>query len=293
MSFTSRFVTATDGLRLHVRDYGSVSNEQLVVCLPGVARTAADFDPLAEMLIDQDSKRRVLALDYRGRGLSDRDPDASHYDVGVESADILSVFAALGVERAVMVGTSRGGIHTMVLGAIRPDLIAGAVLNDIGPVLEAVGLERIKGYIGKLPTPMSWAEAVSILKGVAGAQFTGLSDAEWLHYAETTYEAGPDGFVVRYDPALMRNFAALDPARLPTMWDQFDTLAAIPLLLIRGENSDLLSVETLAAMVARHPGCDSLTVPGQGHAPLLIDPPTMTGIERFVARCEAEAPSRA
>lgn len=284
--FASRTVEAPDGLQLHARDYGRTDPDApTVLCLPGLARTAADFGPLARHLIACDPGRRVVALDYRGRGLSARDPDPARYDLPVESGDILAVLDALGVTEAVLVGTSRGGLHTMMLAAVRPALIRGAVLNDIGPVIEPAGLARIRGYIGKLPQPASWDEAVALLRGLAGAQFTGLRDADWLAYAETTFETRDGVFRTRYDPALMDNLAKLDLDAVPTLWPQFEALGAVPVLVIRGANSDLLSPATAAAMVARLPDCTLLTVPGQGHAPLLTDTPTTEAVERFVDRC--------
>ena len=288
--FVSRTVEAPDGLRLHARDYGRTNADApTVLCLPGLARTAADFDALARHLVASDPGRRVLALDYRGRGLSARDPDPARYDIPVESGDILAVLDALGVTQAVLVGTSRGGLHTMMLAAVRPSLLRGAVLNDIGPVIEPVGLARIRGYIGKLPQPGSWDEAVAMLRQVAGAQFTGLADADWLAYAETTFETEGGAFRTRYDPALMNNLAKLDLDAVPTLWPQFEALGGVPVLVIRGANSDLLSPETAAAMTARLPDCTLVTVPGQGHAPLLTDAPTIAAIERFVARCFSDA----
>lgn len=287
--FTSRFVEASDGLRLHVREYGRGEPAvRTIVCLPGLARTAADFDALATHLMRADPERRVLVPDYRGRGLSGRDPDPSHYDLPVESDDVLAVLAALGVASAVFVGTSRGGLHTMILAAVRPGLIAGVVLNDIGPVIEKVGLRRIRGYVGKLPQPASWPEAVALLKTVAGAQFTALAETDWDAYARTTFEERDGRFLPRYDPALMQNLARMDLDKLPTLWPQFDGLAAVPLMVIRGANSDLLAAATVDAMIARHPDCVSLTVPGQGHAPLLTDAPTLEAIAAFVARCESD-----
>ena len=286
MAFTARTVRATDGLRLHVRAYGrGEPGVPTVLCLPGLARTAADFEPLALRLTADRPDCRVVAPDYRGRGESDRDPDPARYDLPVESADILAVCDALGIARAVVVGTSRGGLHAMVLAAVRPALLAGVVLNDIGPVIEAKGLERIRGYVGKLPVPASWDEAVGLLKGIAGQHFTGLADDEWRRYAETTFVAEGGAFRTRYDPALMLNLAKLDLAAVPTLWPQFDALAAVPVMVVRGENSDLLSAETVTAMAARHPDLTAVTVPGQGHAPLLTDAPTLEAVSGFVARC--------
>lgn len=284
--FTSRFFEAPDGLRLHARDYGvAASDAPTVLCLPGLARTTADFDSLARHLVASDPARRVLAFDYRGRGLSARDPDPAKYDVPVELGDILAVLDALGVSEAVLVGTSRGGLHTMVLAALRPSLIRGAVLNDIGPVVEASGLARIRGYVGKLRQPTSWEDAVSVLRSIAATEFPGLSDADWLAYAKATFEDDGGIFGPRYDPALMDNLAKLDLTAVPTLWPQFEALGGTPVLVIRGENSTLLSSATATAMTTRLPDCTLLTVPGQGHAPLLTDIPTMTAIDRFVARC--------
>jgi pimeloyl-ACP methyl ester carboxylesterase len=194
---------------------------------------------------------------------------------------------AVGIEAAIFVGTSRGGLHTMLLTGTRPALLRGVVLNDIGPVLEKEGLRRIQSYVGKLPTPTSWAQAVEIAKGIMGAQFTGISEADWEAYARQTFEETPGGFALRYDPAIMLAFGQMDLDKpIPELWPQFEALAPVPVLAIRGENSDLLSPQTLAEMARRHPHFEAMTVPGQGHAPLLRDEPTLAGIEAFIARVD-------
>ena len=280
----SRFFTAKDGLRLHMKDWGAPSPTLPVVCLPGLTRNAGDFDVLAARLC---AMRRVVALDYRGRGLSDRDPDWKHYDLFVENIDILTVLEAAGIEAAIFVGTSRGGLHTMLLTGTRPQLLRGVVLNDIGPVLEVEGLRRIQSYVGKLPTPTSWAGAVDVAKGIMGAHFTRLSEADWLAYARLTFEETEAGFAPRYDAAIMKAFAQMDLDKpIPALWPQFEALAPVPVLAIRGENSDLLSPGTLAEMARRHPNFDALTVPGQGHAPLLMDELTLSRIDAFLARID-------
>src|SRR5260221_2490393 len=155
----SRFSFAPDGLRLHYFEYGSQSDPGVpVVCLPGLARTAEDFDRLARVLaaLVNGQKRRVLALDYRGRGGSAWDPDWTHYNLQFEHLDILATLAAAEVTNAIFIGTSRGGMHVMVLAAAAPALLRGAVINDIGPVIEMAGLMRIKGYVGNLPPLSSW-----------------------------------------------------------------------------------------------------------------------------------------
>ncbi len=288
----SRFISAPDGLKLHYRDYGRWGGTALpVVCLPGLARTSADFEALATALAAGSAAepRRVLALDYRGRGLSGRDPDPKRYDVRVEGADTLAVLTAAGVEDAVFVGTSRGGLVTMVLAVLRPAMIKGVVLNDIGPVLEPQGLARIRSYVGKMPQPKSWADAVAALKWFASRQFTGLSDDDWLHYARTTFEEKEGVFAPRYDPALTEALRALDLDTLPVLWPQFEALRHAPLLVVRGGNSDLLSPETAAGMVRRHPDAALHVVEGQGHAPLLTDAPTIARISAFVTGCDVRS----
>ena len=284
---TSRFATAPDGLRLHYRDVGPSGSTVLpVVCLPGLTRTAEDFAPLASTLSRAETPRRVLSLDYRGRGLSAHDGDPSRYTVAVEASDVLAVMEDAGVAEAVFVGTSRGGLITMTIASFRPQCIRGTVLNDIGPVLEPAGIERIRGYVGKLPAPRNWVEAVNIVQSYAGQHFTGLSDEDWTAFAQTTFWDRDGGLSIRYDPALMRALQDLDTADLPTLWPQFESLGGAPLLVIRGELSDLLSTETADAMVRRHPDSSSLTVPGQGHAPLLRDPSTLARIGAFVLHCD-------
>lgn len=280
----SRFFTSRDGLQLHMKDWGAASPALPVVCLPGLSRTAADFDTLAARLC---ATRRVVALDYRGRGLSDRDPDWKHYDLFVENLDILTVLEAAGIEAAIFVGTSRGGLHTMLMTGTRPKALRAVVLNDIGPVLEVEGLRRIQSYVGKLPRPSSWAGAVEIAKGIMGAHFTRLGEADWEAYARQTFEETEAGFAPRYDPAIMKAFAQMDLDKpIPALWPQFEALAPVPVLAIRGENSDLLSPQTLAEMARRHPNIESMTVPGQGHAPLLMDEATLVRIEAFIARVD-------
>lgn len=290
--FASVFVTTTDGLRLHARDYAPADGGTArlpVVCLPGLSRTASDFHALALALTgDTKAPRRVLALDYRGRGRSDYDPDWRRYDPRVELGDLMQVLAALGVGEAVFVGTSRGGILTMALSAARPALIRGAVLNDIGPVVEAKGLIRIRGYVGKLPTPSTFAEGGRILKQLFDAQFPTFGPSDWEAYARATWKETPEGLRPDYDPRLLKGLEQLDlEAPLPTLWPYFEGLRHVPVLSLRGALSDILSEETVTEMGHRHPRFESTVVPNQGHAPFLSSPTLIARIARFVARCES------
>jgi pimeloyl-ACP methyl ester carboxylesterase len=282
--FEGRFFRSQDGLKLHYRDYGPCVGPRLpVVCLPGLSRNGADFHELALALAGHRTRpRRILALDSRGRGRSDRDPNWRNYDLRVELGDVLALLPAAGVAEAVFVGTSRGGILTMLIGAARAAALRGAVINDIGPVIEGAGLARIKGYVGKLPTPRTMEEAIDILKTVSGGQFSAVGEADWRRFAERTFRMTPKGIEPDYDPALSKGLDALDFERpLPTLWPQFESLRHAPVLSIRGENSDIFAATTQAEMAKRHPGCQTLTVPGQGHAPLLADGPSIEAIQRM------------
>jgi pimeloyl-ACP methyl ester carboxylesterase len=281
--------SAADGLLLHALTAGPRDATRLpVICLPGLARTAEDFRDLIERLaFDPVRHRRVIALDSRGRGLSARDPNPENYAVPVELGDVFALLAATGIGRAVFVGTSRGGILTMVMASVRPEAIAGAVLNDIGPVVEMTGLLRIKAYVGRLPPPRDYADAARLLRGAMGNQFPGWNEATWERYARLTWQETPAGLVTRYDPAISTTLATVDPAQPPPpLWEQFDGLAQAPLMVIRGEHSDLLSRETVAAMRARRPDLETMEIAGEGHAPLLTGDRILESIVRFVARCD-------
>jgi pimeloyl-ACP methyl ester carboxylesterase len=288
---SSYFFSAPDGLKLHALAAGPRTSRWLpVVCLPGIARTSEDFREAIEALaFDPERPRRVLALDSRGRGLSARDPNPANYSVPVELGDVLALLDANALERAIFIGTSRGGILTMTMAMARPRAIAGAALNDIGPVIEMAGLLRIQGYVGKLPKPASYEDAIRIMRPVMAAQFPGFSDADWLRYVRRTFqEAAGGGLELRYDPAISHALATVDATvPQPTLWPLFDALPRVPLMVIRGEHSDLLSRATVAEMQARRPDLEAVEVAGQGHAPMLTDGSTLGPIVRFAARCDA------
>ncbi|WP_367718826.1 alpha/beta hydrolase [Nitratireductor sp. GISD-1A_MAKvit] len=265
------FYSARDGLRLHARIYGEGSSGLPVVCLPGLTRNVRDFHQLAcHLSTDCKNPHMVVAFDYRGRGRSAYDADWRRYDVSVEADDIANGLSVLGIEHAAFIGTSRGGLVTMALASTRPGLLKAAILNDIGPVIEGDGLAQIRASLQRAPIPETLSEAARIQKSIHGAAFCALSDEDWRRFAEALYVQKAGKLRGDFDPKLLRTLYAINLNRpLPELWPQFDGLARIPVLAIRGENSRLLSAETLATMASRHPNLQQIVVPGQGHAPLL------------------------
>jgi len=289
--FVSVFVTAPDGLTLHVRRYGSrVASALPVVCLPGLAHTAADFHPLADALAADPAKPRlVLALEYRGHGQSEYDRNPDNYTLPVALADLSAVLIALEIAPAIFLGTSYGGLLAMMLAALRPTAIAGVILNDIGPVVEPHGLVRLKGYIGKLPVPRNFEEGGEILRWFFEAQFPKLEPQDWVAFAQRTWRERGGRLLPDHDPKLAQTLQLADMQHPPTLWTHFDALARVPLMVIRGAKSDMLASSTLDAMLSRRRELQVALVPDQGHPPLLTEPKLIRRIAAFVASCEVSS----
>lgn len=285
------FYSAQDGLKLHARLYGEENSGFPVVCLPGLTRNARDFHALAlQLLQDRKQPRKVIAFDYRGRGRSAYDPDWRRYDIAVEAGDIMAGLVAVGIEQGVFIGTSRGGLIILALAALRPALLKAVVLNDIGPVIESAGLADILSYLERTPKPASLSEAVDIQNAVHGEAFSALGREDWERFAAAIYRQENGRLTADFDPALLEPMKKIDLSRpLPALWHQFLGLAKIPLLVIRGANSRLLSEETLDEMAARHKAMQAITVPGQGHAPLLETGDLPRRIAGFMNGVEEEA----
>ncbi|RWM27039.1 alpha/beta hydrolase [Mesorhizobium sp.] len=286
--FSDFSYAAPDGLKLHARIYGEANTGWPVVCLPGLTRNARDFHELA-LYLSSKAKRphKVVAFDYRGRGQSDYDPDIGQYNVGVEAGDVLAGLSELGIEGAAFIGTSRGGLIIHVLGALKPAMLKAIVLNDIGPVIEIEGIVHIRSYLDRAPKPKTFAEAVDAQRRVHGASFPALFDADWARMAAAIYRDTDAGLVPDFDPALVDTLADADFTKpLPDLWPQFDALASVPMLAVRGGNSKLLSAATLDEMKNRHPGMESITVEGQGHAPFLETGDLPKDIADFLDRAE-------
>lgn len=288
-SFEDFFYQSADGLRLHAQIYGKDLPGLPVVCLPGLTRNARDFHEIALYLSNRSQKpRKVITFDYRGRGKSAYDTDWKKYDVGVEAQDVLAGLDQFGIARAHFIGTSRGGLILHVLAMLRPAILASVILNDIGPVIEAAGLQYIKDYLGKARRPRNLAEAVEAQKRDHGAAFSALSDADWERMVRAIYREDSETLVPDFDPALLTGLMAADLTQpLPALWPQFEALKAVPAMVIRGENSLLLSAATVSEMAARHPGLEAITVSGQGHAPFLETGDLPKRIEMFLDRTDS------
>jgi len=289
--FSDFFYAASDGLELHARLYGEANLAGWpIVCLPGLTRNARDFHELALYLSGREKRpRRVVAFDYRGRGQSAYDRQVKNYNVVTEANDVLAGMDALGIDAAAFIGTSRGGLIVHVLGALRPAVLKAVVLNDIGPIIEASGLAHIKNYLDGAPKPKSFEQVVFAQRTTHGADFPALTEADWERMAQALYCETDGGWMPDFDPKLVEALGEVDFSKLlPTLWPQFEALAGLPLLTIRGANSRLLSTETLGEMHARHPGMQAITVAGQGHAPFLETGNLPRSIADFIDAAERD-----
>lgn len=280
---TERYFPSVDGLRLFYRDYAAIGgNARLpVLCLPGLTRNSRDFEHVALRLRRE---RRVLCADLRGRGRSQHDPVWQNYHPGTYLADIMLLLADAGVQRCVLLGTSLGGILSMALGATQPHLVAGIVLNDIGPELDPAGIARIAAYVGRYPPPATWDEAAAIVRDTYEIAMPGLSDEEWLRHAKRSYT--DVGGVPRLDMDPMIGEAVRNPpvTAAPDLWSLFGALRDIPVLALRGATSDLLSQETFDRMQREKPDLVRVEVPNRGHTPLLDEPESVVALDGFMAR---------
>lgn len=276
------FFTAADGTRLHFSDQGS---GKPLLCLAGLTRNLQDFDHVAPHL----PGLRLIRMDYRGRGRSDR-ADPATYTVVQEAADALALLDHLGIGRAAILGTSRGGLIGMNLAAAAHDRLTGLCLNDIGPDVGARGLDIIRGYLGRNPAQKTWEEAAAA-RARLWTGFHGVPHARWLAEVRAHYDETPAGLVIRYDPRLRQAVFGDEsgpPAVAPTpdLWPLFDACAGLPLCLIRGATSDLLSPETAAEMRRRRPDMIFAEVPGRGHVPFLDEPQALAALRLWIGKVQ-------
>jgi pimeloyl-ACP methyl ester carboxylesterase len=282
MTWRDLYWHAADGLTLHARDYGAADGlaRLPVICLHGLTRNAKDFEGVAPWLAAR--QRRVLAVDVRGRGLSDWDSKAD-YRLPTYADDVARLMDSLGLARAIFIGTSMGGLITMELAATRPDLVAGAAINDVGPVLAEAGLIRIASYVGQKPEVKTWDDAAAYARRLNGHAFPAYEDADWRAMAERLFRERDGRVALDYDPDISKPFA--DAPLMIDPWDRWSALVeGRPVLLLRGGASDLLAEDVAEKMVAGHTDAVLRLVPGIGHAPMLDEPAALTALEEFLGR---------
>jgi pimeloyl-ACP methyl ester carboxylesterase len=289
LPWVERRWTSHDGLSLFARDYAPAAGPARlpVVAIHGLTRNSADFDAVAPLLAG--AGRRVLALDVRGRGRSDRAPDPMTYQPPTYVQDVVALLKAAGIERAVFLGTSMGGLITMGLAAVKPKAIAAAIINDVGPEVAKEGLARIAAYSGKPVDTPTWAAATDYARTINAVAFPQYGDADWDAFARRIFREGPDGApMLDYDPDIAVPIrAAGEKALVPNLWPFFNKLArGRPTLLIRGGTSDLLSEEIAGKMRKKAPKMEYAEIPGVGHAPMLDEAEARAAIFEFLREVE-------
>ncbi|PJI85096.1 pimeloyl-ACP methyl ester carboxylesterase [Yoonia maricola] len=268
--------TSADGLNLHYSDEG----EGLpLIALAGLTRNGADFDHVAPHL-----PVRLIRPDYRGRGQSDW-ADPATYTIPQEAADVLALMDHLGLERAAVLGTSRGGLIAMFLAATAKDRLMGVALNDIGPVIDDKGIAVIKDYIGRNPAQNTYAEAAEA-RAKLWSHFQDVPMDRWLAEVKAHYKQTDAGLVIRYDPKLRDAVLSADVKLTPDLWPLFDALTDLPLALIRGANSDLLTIETADEMARRRPDMIRVDIAGRGHVPFLDEPGAVDALHRWLEKMQ-------
>jgi len=271
---------APDGRLLAYEDSGGEG--PAVLCLAGLTRDSRDFADLAAHLA---GSYRVLRLDARGRGLSAWAAEpVAEYTVPVEAGDAVALMDHLGIARTAIVGTSRGGLQGMVIAATRRERVSALLLNDVGPVIEQAGLSFILSYLGRQPAFDTFEAAARALRQNMGAAFPDLTPGDWLDFARSVYRDEGGRPALSYDPRLREAVEAALTAGTPDLWPLFEALADVPVMAIRGANSEILSAATLEEMARRHPGMAQVTVPNRGHVPFLDEPEALAAIDAFLER---------
>jgi pimeloyl-ACP methyl ester carboxylesterase len=287
--FRERFFTSQDGLRLYFRDYGGGGaggrDRPAVLCLPGLARNSKDFHHVAQRLAFE---RRVVCPDYRGRGRSDYDPNWRNYEARTYVGDLRHLLAALNLHRVVVIGTSLGGMLAMALAVAAPQALEGAVINDVGPEVDAAGLGRIVRYIrGCRPQP-DWEAAARYLRQ-SMPNLSIETNEDWIKLARNTYRERDDGLLHPDWDANLAKPLLRKREPPPDLWPLFRALRPVPTLALRGGASDVLSAETFARMKAEKPDLVQVTLAGVGHPPFLGEPEAVAAIDAFLASLPAES----
>ncbi len=283
-NYRDHYYYSSDGLRLYARDYlcsDGGTTAKTVLCMHGLTRNSADFAGLAEHLSE---RYRVISVDNRGRGLSEYDSNSANYAPATYVRDMFTLLADLDVDRVILCGTSMGGLMAFVMAAMQPERIRGMIINDIGPEVAQAGLDRIKAYVGKSKPVSDWQEAIAQAKETNAVAFPDFSDREWEDFTRGIYRDVDGVPVLAYDPAISQPMSDEKSGAVPPdLWPVFEASAAIPMLVVRGESSDILAPGCVQTMREKHPGLQSVEVPHRGHAPTLNEPTARTAIDDFLA----------
>lgn len=282
-SYADRYFTTKDGVKLHYRDYSGSEGKPPLLCLHGLTRNSRDFADFADRY---SPAWRVLALDFRGRGMSDYDPVPARYTPLTYADDLIQLLDDLMIGRAVFIGTSLGGLVTMTMAAIAPQYIAAAILNDVGPDVEASGVDRILTYVGKDRRFGNWDEAADAIASNYGSAFENYRHDDFVAMAKRNCREENGEIRFDYDMAIAEPFRTSGPVPRVDLWPLFTALGQKPLLVVRGESSDLLTAATLEKMHTAVPSMKSVTVPGIGHAPMLDEPEAIVAIDQFLSELD-------
>ena len=280
-TWEDRYWTSRDGLKLHYRDYAGRTDRPPLLMLHGLTRNSRDFENVAARYAGD---WRVIAVDFRGRGQSARDPNSAQYVPGTYAADVIQLLDELDIGEAVFLGTSLGGLVTMIVAQVAPERIAGVLLNDVGPELDLSGIDRIKTYVGKPVIFRDWDEAADMLEKRAGDVHPRYGRAEWMRFAKRICRESDQGVEFDYDMAIADPFNAGNTGEVPDGWPYYRVLAGRPILVLRGETSDLLSDAAAQRMATEIPDVEVVTVPRVGHAPDLDEPEAIDAIDRLLER---------
>ncbi|RYE02584.1 MAG: alpha/beta hydrolase [Sphingomonadales bacterium] len=281
-NYSDGYWWSRDELRLHYREYAGPADKPPVLCFPGMTRNARDYELLAERLAGE---WRVIVVEFRGRGESGYAKDPMSYVPLAYLQDVEALLTELKIERFVAIGTSLGGIVTMLLAGTKPERLAGVVLNDVGPEIDAAGLTRIRSYVGRAIWHPTWMHAARALAESNAEVFPDYGIEDWLRMAKRLYRVNSSGrIILDYDMKIAEPFRIPGNEAAPDMWPTIDALQGKPLLVVRGERSDILSKEVAAKMARRVKGSELVTVPRIGHAPTLDEPEAVAGVERLLAK---------
>jgi pimeloyl-ACP methyl ester carboxylesterase len=283
-AWQDRYYSSADGLKLYYRDYPAAQAGRVpVLCLPGLTRNSRDFESIALRIR---RSRRVLSADLRGRGLSQHDPNWQNYHPGTYVGDIARLLADAGVPRVIILGTSLGGILAMIIAATTPQVLAGVILNDVGPEAAAEGLQRISLYVGKNAPVRSWQEAAEQARATYGLAWPDATDQDWMNFARRSYVEVDGVPRLAMDPMIGEAVRAAPAGAAPDLWPVYAALKPVPTLAIRGAISDVLSQETFDRMAREKPDLERVTVAGRGHPPMLDEPECIAAIDAFLARLD-------